>query len=129
MTISILPGNPAAANGSNDRTDTTFLDDNTAVPATAFFRGGRAFTSGGSAYVCLRPAGGLAPQGIFFHGGAAIRADGAQIILSPGVIARFLNGVGYTELGELCADTNAPQTIVNSIGVSSAGRASLTAVS
>lgn len=129
MTISILPGNPAAADGSNDRTDTTFLNDATAVPATAVFRGGRAFTPGGSAYVCLKPAGGAAPQGTFFHGGAMIRSDGAQVILSPGVIARFLNGVGYTELGELCADTNAPQTIVNSIGVSSAGRASLTAVS
>jgi hypothetical protein len=128
MAQTILPGNPAALDGSNDRTDTTFVSDATAVPATAVFRSGRAFTQAGSAYVCPPPAGGAAPQGINFIGGAAIRADGAQIILVGGSITRFINGVGYTELGEMVANTTAPVKFNNGIGVAADGTASLTAV-
>lgn len=127
MATTILPGNPVSL--SDSRTDTTFLDDNTAVPATAVFRAGRAFTQAGSAYVCLMPAGGTAPQGKQSIAGRAIRADGAQIIKVAGTISNFLNGVAYTALGEMVANTTAPVRFPNGIGVAENGTASLSATS
>lgn len=127
MTITVLPGQPVST--TDGRTDTTFLDDNTPVPGTAVFVQGRAFTQGGSAYICRQPAGGTAPQGIQFIQGAAVRSDGAQITLLSGTPTQFLRGVGYTGLGELCADTNAPVQYPNGIGCSGAGLASVSAIS
>lgn len=126
MTTTVLPGNSVSV--SNDKTDATFLDDNTTVPATAVFRSGCAFTQAGSAYICNKPAGGVANQTTQFIGGRAIRGDGAQQILAGGVINQRINGVAYTALGELVANTTAPVRYVDGIGVAEDGTASLSAV-
>ena len=126
MAKSILPGFPVST--SNDRTATLFLDDNTAVPGTAMFIDGCAFSQAGEAYVCPRPAGGSANQTISFIGGKAVRGDGAQIILVGGTISQYINGVGYTSLGEMVPNTTAPARYPNSIGTSETGVASLSVV-
>lgn len=126
MAKSILPGFPVSL--SNDRTATLFLDDNTPVPATAMFIDGCAFSQAGEAYVCPRPAGGTANQTISFLGGKAVRGDGAQIILVGGTISQYLNGAGYTALGELVPNTTAPARYPNGIGTSETGVASLSVV-
>lgn len=126
MAVSILPGLPVSTTDS--RTDTTFLTDNTAVPAGAQYLGGCAFSQAGAAYVCPRPAGGTANQTIAFIGGKAVRGDGAQIILVGGVRNQTINGVNYTSLGEMIPDTNAPVRFPQGIGTSETGVASLDAV-
>lgn len=97
--ITALPTNHVSS--SNPKADMTLVDDNTAVPGTATFVGGKAFTPAGSAYVCPYPAGGLAPQGVTFIGGRAIRVDGAQIVTTGGATATVLHGVAVTSTGEL----------------------------
>lgn len=126
MAKSILPGFPVST--SNDRTATLFLDDNTAVPGTAMSIDGCAFSQAGEVYVCPRPAGGTANQTISFIGGKAVRGDGAQIILVGGTISQYINGVGYTSLGEMVPNTTAPARYPNSIGTSETGVASLSVV-
>lgn len=126
MIITVLPGQPLST--TDPRTDTTFLDDNTPVPATAAFVQGRAFTQAGSAYICRKPAGGTAPQGIQFIQGAAVRSDGAAITLLSGTPTQFLRGLGYTAAGELCADANAPIQFPNGVGASGAGLASVSSI-
>lgn len=126
MAKSILPGFPVSL--SDPRTDTTFLNDNTPVPAGAQYLDGCAFSQAGSAYVCPRPAGGTANQTISFIGGKAVRGDGAQIILVGGTITQVINGVGYTALGEMVPDTNAPVRFPQGIGTSETGVASLSTV-
>lgn len=123
MAVSILPGLPVSL--SNSRTETTLLDDNTPVPATAVFLGGCAFDQAGAAYIALWPAGGTANQTVQYIGGKAVRGDGPQIVLSGGVIAAYLNGLPYTARGELVFDANAPDQFPNGIGATSAGGASL----
>jgi hypothetical protein len=114
---------------SNGRLNTTFIDDATAVPATAVFSGGCAYTHGESAYVCLTPAGGLAPQTLYMLGGRLVRGDGAQVIAPGGTIAYFLGGLGYTAAGALVCDTSAPAMVVNGVGTAATGSASLSATS
>lgn len=126
MAKSILPGFPVSL--SDSKTATTVLDDNTPVPATAQFLDGCAFSQAGSAYICPRPAGGTANQTISFIGGKAVRGDGAQIFLNGGTISQMINGVGYTSLGELVADTTAPVRFPNGIGTSELGVASVSAI-
>jgi hypothetical protein len=123
---SILPGFPVSL--SNERTKTLFLDDNTAVPSTAQMIDGCAFSQADEAYVCLRPAGGTANQTISFLGGKAVRGDGAQIILVGGTINQIINGVAYTALGEMVANTTAPVRFPQGIGTAEDGTASLSVV-
>ena len=123
MALSILPGLPVSL--SDARTESTLLDDNTAVPATAVFLGGCAFDQTNAAYIALWPAGGLANQTVQYIGGKAVRGDGAQIVLSGGVIAAYLNGLPYTSRGELVFDPSAPTYFPNGIGANSATGASL----
>lgn len=126
MAKSILPGFPVSL--SNDRTASLFLSDNDPVPAGAQFIDGCAFSQAGEAYVCPRPAGGTANQTISFLGGKAVRGDGAQIILVGGAITQFINGVGYTALGEMVANTTAPVRFPQGIGTAENGTASLSVV-
>lgn len=126
MAKSILPGFPVSL--SNARTASIFLTDNEDVPATAQMLDGGAFSQAGEAYVCPIPAGGSANQTIRFIGGKAVRGDGAQIILVGGTISQFINGVGYTALGEMVANTTAPARFPNGIGTAENGTASLSVV-
>lgn len=126
MAKSILPGFPVSL--SDSKTDTTVLNDNTPVPATAQFIDGCAFSQTGSAYICPRPAGGTANQTISFIGGKAVRGDGAQIFLNGGTQNQVINGVAYTALGEMIADTSAPVRFPNGIGTSETGVASVSAI-
>ena len=126
MAKSILPGFPVSL--SNARTASLFLTDNENVPTTAHFLDGCAFSQADEAYVCPRPAGGTANQTISFIGGKAVRGDGAQIILVGGTISQFINGVGYTALGEMVANTTAPVRFPNGIGTAEDGTASLSEV-
>lgn len=126
MAKSILPGFPVST--TDDKTATLFLNDNTAVPGTAVFIDGCAFSQAREAYVCPRPAGGSANQTIMFLGGKAVRGDGAQIILVGGTISQYINGVGYTALGEMVPNTTAPARYPNGIGTSETGVASLSVV-
>lgn len=123
MALTILPGLPVSL--SDSRTETTLLDDNTAVPGTAVFLGGCAFDQAGAAYVALYPAGGIADQTVQYLGGKGVRGDGAQLVLSGGVIASYLNGLPYTTRGELVFDASAPDQFPNGIGATSAAGASL----
>ena len=100
MAKSILPGFPVST--TDDKTATLFLNDNT--------------------------AGGSANQTIMFLGGKAVRGDGAQIILVGGTISQYINGVGYTALGEMVPNTTAPARYPNGIGTSETGVASLSVV-
>lgn len=126
MAKSILPGFPVSL--SDAKTATLFLSDSTAVPGTAQMIDGCAFSQAGEAYVCPRPAGGSANQTISFRGGKAVRGDGAQIILIGGTISQFINGVGYTSLGEMVANTTAPVRFPQGIGTAEDGTASLSVV-
>jgi hypothetical protein len=123
---SILPGFPVSL--SDSKTDTTVLNDNTPVPAGAQYIDGCAFSQAGSAYICPRPAGGTANQTISFIGGKAVRGDGAQIFLNGGTQNQTINGVAYTALGEMIADTTAPVRFPNGIGTSETGVASVSAI-
>lgn len=124
MTISSLPGNALA----DQKIDTTFLNDATAVPAGAVFLGGAALTQAGSAYVCGYPAGGAAPQGVSSIKGAALRADGARTILAGGTPVQFISGLPYTAKGELCVSTNLPTQFQDGIGKDAAGLVCVEAV-
>ncbi len=126
MAKSLLPGFPVSL--SDAKTASLFLNDNTAVPGTAQYIDGCAFSQAGEAYVCPIPAGGSANQTIRFIGGKAVRGDGAQIILVGGTISQFINGVGYTALGEMVANTTAPARFPNGIGTAENGTASLSEV-
>lgn len=126
MAKSILPGFPVSL--SDAKTATLFLTDNEAVPAGAQYLDGCAFAQTGEAYVCPIPAGGSANQTIRFLGGKAVRGDGAQIILVGGAITQYINGVGYTALGEMVANTTAPARFPNGIGTAENGTASLSEV-
>lgn len=126
MDKTVLPG--FAVSVSNARTASLFLTDSEDVPATAHFLDGCAFSQAGEAYVCPIPAGGSANQTISFIGGKAVRGDGAQIILVGGTISQFINGVGYTALGEMVANTTAPVRFPNGIGTAENGTASLSEV-
>lgn len=124
MALSILPGFPVSL--SDSKTETTLLDDNTPVPAGASFLAGCAFDSAGvAAYIALWPAGGTANQTVQYLGGKAVRGDGAQIVLTGGAIAAYLNGLPYTARGELVFDASTPDQFPNGIGATSAAGASL----
>jgi hypothetical protein len=86
---------------SNSQLDITVLDDNTAVPNTAVFNGGLAYTPAGSLYCANVPAGGLAPQGIVYRHGMPVRVDGA-LIVSASAATKAVNGlptVSFKEIG------------------------------
>ncbi len=118
--ITALPTNHVSS--SNPTADMTLVDDNTAVPGTATFVGGKAFTPAGSAYVCPYPAGGLAPQGVTFIGGRAVRIDGAQIVTTGGATAAVLHGVAVTSTGELRVSSVATaDTYNNGVAATAAG--------
>lgn len=123
MALTILPGLPVSL--SDSKTETTLLDDNTAVPAGSMFLAGCAFDQAGAAYIALWPAGGTANQTVQYIGGKAVRGDGAQIVLSGGAVAAYLNGLPYTSRGELVFDASAPDQFPNGIGATSAAGASL----
>lgn len=123
MALTILPGLPVSL--SDSRTETTLLDDNTAVPGTAVFLGGCAFDQAGAAYIALYPAGGIANQTVQYIGGKGVRGDGAQLVLSGGAIVSYINGLPYTTRGELVFDASVPDQFPNGIGATSAAGASL----
>jgi hypothetical protein len=124
MTLSILPGFNVSE--SDSKTETTLLDDNTPVPAGSMFLAGCAFDAASrAAYIALWPAGGTANQTVQYIGGKAVRGDGAQLVLTGGAIAAYLNGLPYTSRGELVFDGTAPDQFPNGIGATSAGGASL----
>ena len=126
MAKSILPGFPVSL--SDAKTATLFLTDSEDVPPGAQYLDGCAFAQTGEAYVCPIPAGGSANQTIRFIGGKAVRGDGAQIILVGGTISQTINGVGYTALGEMVANTTAPARFPQGIGTAENGTASLSEV-
>lgn len=104
------------------RANVTLLDDNTAVPAGSAFMGGAAYTQAGSAYVCLYPAGGTAPQGVTFHSGAAHRVDGARIVDTGGAAVTHVAGVAVTSTGAAMVNSLAGiATAHNGVSMTQAG--------
>lgn len=87
------------------RIETQFLNDATAVPADAVFKGGEAFNRvTGAKYVANYPGNGK----VVYQRGLAYRPDGAQIITTGGVRAASPRGLSVTSLGELMTTENDP---------------------
>ena len=106
--------NGATAFGVNGQMGTAFLDDATAVPATAFVVNGFAHTQAGMRYVALWPASGVA----YTTGeGVAVRSDGAMIIAPGGTIADDHAGMALTYRGEVVVSTAAPTFFDDGLGL------------
>lgn len=98
---------------------TTFLDDETPVPAAAFFVNGFAHDDSGRRYVALWPGTGT----VYFHAqqGVARRSDGAMIIDPSGTTATRLAGWALTARGEVIAVVDTPDVIHSGYGLLSTG--------
>jgi hypothetical protein len=116
----VIPLYPVSV--TDARANVTLLNDNTAVPGTAAFMGGAAYTQAGSAYVCLYPAGGLAPQGVTFLGGRAHRVDGARIVDTGGATMTVVGGIAITSTGAARVNSAAGiETAHNGISMTQTG--------
>lgn len=92
---------------------TIFLADDTEVPVDAVFINGIAHDSSGFRYVCTFPI----IQDETYKSGIALRADGAMIINSGGVISARVNGWALTSLGEVVVTVAAPDVIYRGFGL------------
>lgn len=88
---------------------TTFLDDSTAVPASASFVSGHAYGQDDSRYVALWPA----DNAVFYDGPFAYREDGALIIATSATMAARPQGVALTYRGEVIAAVDTPEHVHN----------------
>lgn len=86
---------------ANGQMVTTYLDNVTAVPGTARFVGGIAHDETGARYVCPWPSG-----SVFYHGGIAVRSDGAMVI-STGSPEYRHGGMPTSYRGEVIVSENA----------------------
>lgn len=82
---------------------TSFLSDATPVPATAIRIRGIAHAGDGTRYVAAWPS-----TGVYYHGGIAVRQDGAMIIAASGTVSVRKNGIPLTYRGEVLVSTNLP---------------------
>jgi hypothetical protein len=82
-----------------------FVDDGTAVPATAIMCNGFAHHQDGRRYVALWPG-----SGAVYHtwNGIAVRSDGAMLISPSGTIAEDSGGLSMTFRGEVVVQNVAP---------------------
>ena len=104
-------------NNTSGQLDVTVVDDFTAVPATATFRGGLAYTPAGSLYVTVgEPAGGGAPQTVVIVNGLRVRTDGALIIDGAAANAT-INGLPSVSGRLSCASLASPTTYHNGLGI------------
>jgi len=96
---------------------TVFLDDVTAVPATAVFHNGFAYTPDGRRYVANWPSSGV----VNYHNGMAIRPDGAMVVTTAAPEV-YRAGFGMTNRGELCVALMDSDHYNAGIGVTTIGR-------
>ena len=116
----MIPSTPVSL--TDARISVTLVDDNTPVPGTASFIGGKAYTNAGSAYVCPYPAGGTAPQGVTFIAGKAVRVDGAQIVDTAGSTYTNIGAVAITSTGAIRVSSIAGiETAAHKMSLTSAG--------
>ena len=97
---------------SSGRLFTLYLNDATAVPATAAFIGGTAFeASSGAQYVCLWPADGI----VAYISGIALRDDGCMTIIRvSGTV--YQNAVWLSSRGEVSVTEVVPTSTANLYG-------------
>lgn len=80
--------------------DTAFIPDNTAVPDTAVFNAGVAYTQDGHEYVSVWPTS----NKVVYQRGLAYRQDGAlTICVSSCTTASYIRGIAATSRGEVIA--------------------------
>lgn len=85
---------------------------NSAVPATADYREGRAYSDAGEQYVCDFPND---ADDVNYIEGIAYRDDGAMCVTSTGSIEAERGGYGLTDRGEVVVIADAPQVYVNGV--------------
>lgn len=102
---------------------TTFLDDETAVPASARMVAGSAFAQDGSRYVAAWPAN----NEVVYRGPFAHRPDGALLIASESSVVKPI-GVALTERGEVIAAVDAPDHVHNGWPLTDDGTACMTEI-
>lgn len=85
---------------------------NAAVPSTADYREGRAFSDAGEMYVCDFPND---ADDVNYIEGIAYRDDGAMCVTVSGSIVAERGGYGLTNRGEVVVIADAPQVYVNGV--------------
>lgn len=103
---------------------TEFLPDGTAVPASAIFRSGAAYSMTGVQYVALMPGDGVTVS----HRGLRFRPDGALVISVGGTIRTYTRGIGQTNAGEVVAATCSPNYVVDGVPMDQSGTVCMTDV-
>jgi len=104
-------------NNSSGQLDVTAVDDATAVPATATFRGGMAYTPAGSLYVTVgEPAGGAAPQTVVLVGGFRVRTDGA-LLIDGSAATSAVNGMPVISGRLSVVSLGTPTTYTHGVGI------------
>lgn len=85
---------------------------NGAVPSTADYREGRAYSDAGELYVCDFPND---ADDVNYIEGIAYRDDGAMCVTVSGSIAAERGGYGLTNRGEVVVIADAPQVYINGV--------------
>lgn len=93
---------------------TIYVDDSTAVPATAIICNGFAHHQDGRRYIASWPASGTV---FYTWDGIAVRSDGAMIVATAGTIAEDAHGTAVTYRGEVVVSTTAPTFFDDGVGL------------
>src|SRR6478609_864384 len=101
---------------------TIFLDDVTAVPASAMFRAGAAYAQTGERYVALWPSN----NRVYYLGGFAHRTDGAMTIDPNGTEALDHFGISVTYRGEVITSILSAEVFINGVPIRYDGKLCVT---